>query len=651
MKRIITDMRKLITFCIMLIPLSCATGGQKEIVTTGQDLEKMKPVAIETAETSYITGLLPEMLEDRSTIRVNATGPIHYTAFKLTDPLRLMLDIPDMQPKPELQYPIQFDQGAINSISTQYFAESNITRIIIGLNQNVHYDIVRTGENALKVDVDLPKGMQEEADVRATQSELPEEEANPETNTLSAEAAVKQLSETEQEETLLEEPGVDESVETEGAKEGLAKKKKYTGRLISLDFQDADLKSALRFIADSGVIGLNIIISPEVKGTVNLRLIKVPWDQALDLILKNNELGMEKEGSILRIATLKKLAEEKQAEIDVEKMKLESKKTKEKSEKLAFSTIRISYANLTELKGILDGIKSERGDIKVDERTKTMILHDIKSKISEMQELVKILDERTPQVTIEARIVEVSTNYARELGIQWGGSLSKTTSKEFPNTIRLKGGIVPPTSVEGSLQTSGSNYLVDLPAAVGVGKGGALGLSLGSLTGAALLDIQLSALEDSGHGKILSSPKITTANHIQATIKSGRRIPYETISAEGTQTQFIDAAISLKVTPHIAPDGYIHLEIEATKNEADFGQTGASGAPTILTKEAKTEVLIKNGDTTVIGGLYKRTKSKANSGIPFFSTIPVLGWLFKNELKRVETEELLIFITPTLVEG
>lgn len=641
MKEILQKLiRYLMLLFIVLIPINCATSEKKAVT---QDMAKMEPTpAAEIEEPSFITSLTSEILDDRYRVYVKATRPIQYTAFKLTDPLRLILDIPDMQLNQEARKPIMLNKGAVNSISSQYFKESNISRIIVSLNQNVHYDISRTGVNELKIDIDFPEELQAEAEQQMIKKDA------------SVVALAKNsIFEHAKEEPLPEESEIDEAeTTTEEELESEKQGKEYTGQLISLDFQDANLKNVLRLIAE--ISKLNIITSPEVKGTVNLRLIDVPWDQALAIILRNNKLGCEGgvsppcrsgEGNIVRIATLERLAADKQAEIEAEDMERASKKAKEKGEELIFSTIRISYATLEDIQSVLDGVKSERGEIKIDERTKTLILYDVQSKIEEMKDLIKILDERTPQVTIQARIVEVSTNFSREFGIQWGGTFNKTFDKVFPNTFQLRGGT--PGGLSGG---GGSNFVVDLPAAVGTGSGTALGLTLGSLTGAAILDVQLSALENSGDAKILASPKITTANHKEATIKSGRSIPYETVSSEGTQTQFVDAAISLRVTPHITPDGFILLEIEAKKNEADFGNTGASGAPTIITKEAKTEVLVKDGETTVLGGLYKSTRSKSDKGVPFLSKLPLIKWFFKNELKKIDTEELLIFITPTIVK-
>jgi type IV pilus assembly protein PilQ len=194
---------------------------------------------------------------------------------------------------------------------------------------------------------------------------------------------------------------------------------------------------------------------------------------------------------------------------------------------------------------------------------------------------------------------------------------------------------------------SDGNFLVDLPAAVAQGSGGAVSFALAGAS--SLLNIRLSALESSGQGKIVSSPKIATLDNTEALIQSGRRIPYETVSAEGTQTEFVDASVSLKVTPHVTPDGFVSMKIVATNNDADFGQTSAGGAPTIVTREATTEMLVKDGDTVVIGGLYKRTMQESSDGVPGLQDVPLLGWLFNKKRRVDDNEELLIFITPRII--
>jgi type IV pilus assembly protein PilQ len=245
--------------------------------------------------------------------------------------------------------------------------------------------------------------------------------------------------------------------------------------------------------------------------------------------------------------------------------------------------------------------------------------------------------------------------------VQWGTNYQASpaygnaTGLAFPNTIGVGGGIIKqnPTSqalpLAGGVGSSGSNYIVNLPAAVGTGAGGAIGFTFGNLTNSFLLDLQLSAMEQTGEGKIISSPKVTTLDNTTAKIQQGLSIPYQTVSQMGTQTQFIDAVLSLEVTPHITANGSIIMKIKADKNAPDTSILSASGVPSISKKEADTEVLVKNGETTVIGGIYQFNKSTTVSGVPWFYKIPLIGWLFKNTTRTNQTTELLIFITPRIV--
>jgi len=411
--------------------------------------------------------------------------------------------------------------------------------------------------------------------------------------------------------------------------------KKYNGRKISLDFQDADITNILRLIAE--VSELNVITSEDVKGKVTMRLINIPWEQALDVILKTNKLDMIREGSIIRIAPAVKIAEEKKAFNEAKKAAIEGKVVEEETEELITEIFSISYAKAGDLTKNLEKIKSKRGDITIDERTNTLIVKDIAKKVTEMKSLVEKLDKRTPQVLIEARIVEVNKNFSKELGIEWGGKFNLASDVNFPNTVAVTG---------SSVGTSA----VSLPAAAGLGSGGAISATLGSVTGATQLDLRLSALEATGKARILSTPKITTSDNKEAVIESGRSIPYATVSQSGTQIQFIDATISLTVTPHITPDNFVSMKIVATKNEADFANQ-VQGTPSIIKKKANTEVLIRDGETTVIGGLYKTTKQENVAGVPWLMKIPIIGWLFKKKSDRDDGEELLIFITPKIIRS
>lgn len=407
---------------------------------------------------------------------------------------------------------------------------------------------------------------------------------------------------------------------------------KYVGRRISLDFQDADLANVIRLIAD--VSNLNIVLGEDIKGKVTLKLINVPWDQALDIILKMNSFGQIREGNIIRIATMSNIAQQQDEEA-------RAKETKIKAEDLQTRIIHVNYGKAGEIVDSLRKLLSTRGDITVDDRTNALIVKDIEKNLDEVARLVKTIDTQTPQVVIEARIVQVSPTFNRSLGIQWGAS-SQTVSNG--NIIGLRGGGGGPTARFG---TPDPSFAVNLPSAQNFGG---LGFSFGRITDNPLnLDLRLSAGESHGLTRVVSTPKVSVLNNQEAKIEQGESIPFSTTSQAGTQTSFRDATLTLLVTPHISPDGGVIMKIKVSKNAPGETRLGASG-PSILKKEATTNVLVKDGETTVIGGIYETTKTDSISGIPYLMDIPVLGWLFKTTTKREDTSELLVFLTPRIIK-
>lgn len=409
----------------------------------------------------------------------------------------------------------------------------------------------------------------------------------------------------------------------------------YTGQKVTLEFKDADIKNIFRVIAE--VSGYNMIIDNAVSGKVTLRLVNVPWDQALDLILETNNLGMTKVGNVIRVLPLAVIKKE-------EDEKMASKQAKEKLEDLVTKLIPVSYAKASDLKTRLKGVMSDRGTAEVDDRTNTIILKDTQKSVDASVQLVASLDTPTPQVMIEARIVTANTNFSRDLGVQWGAGYSadaahgNPTGYYFPNSYNVTGG-------------GGGSFSLNPPTAGGVGpNGGAIGISFGSINNTLNLDLRLSALEKQGWGKIVSSPKIITLDNKEASIQQGFSVPYETTSASGTQTQFVDASLNLTVTPHVTADGRLMMKIKATKNAPSDAFKSVGGVPSIDKKETTTEILVKDGDTTVIGGIYEITKGESETYTPFLGKIPVIGWLFKSKSNTETKSELLIFITPRILQ-
>ena len=439
-------------------------------------------------------------------------------------------------------------------------------------------------------------------------------------------------------------PAAEELVE-EVEVSGVDAARKYTGQLIDLDMVDANITDVLRLLAE--VSDLNIIASDDVQGTISLRLKGVPWDQAFDIILKSKGLDKIREGNVVRVAPATKISQEKESI-------LAAKKAREKLEPLEIRFVPVNYAVAEELQDQVAGVLTDRGSVTSDGRTNTLIIKDIAQGIESAVDLVTRLDTPIPQVLIEARIVEASTSFARDLGIQWGvdyqtdGDISTDT---FGSTTTS--GQTPPSSTTSPVfeQRHGTgNYAVNLPASGTAGTLGALGFILGKAgQNPLVLDLRLSAGEQDGRLRTISRPRIVTMDNKEAKIEQGESIPFETTSAAGTETTFIDANLSLTVTPHITPDGSVLMKIKASRNSIGTFRT-SSGEPSINKKESSTEVLVRDGETTVIGGIVISDNSETDSGIPFLMDIPVLGWIFKNNSISDSQTELLIFITPNIIK-
>lgn len=417
----------------------------------------------------------------------------------------------------------------------------------------------------------------------------------------------------------------------------------YTGRKITLDFHDIEIRNLLRLIAD--VSKKNIVVADDVSGKVTVSLRNVPWDQALDLVLKSKGLGKEEAGNVIRIAKYEVIAKEQQS-------RAEAEKARQPLLPLKVRIIPINFARSQDLEARVKDVLTERGTVSTDSRTNVLIVKDIQEAVTRAEGLVRNLDTETPQVLIESRIVEASSNFNRAIGVQWGGNAAFTqatgnpTGVAFPNNVQGAGGIA---GGETSGTAAAPRYAVSLPAAVGDGSGGALGFVFGSAGGAFNLNLRLSALENSGVVKTVSAPKIATIDNKEATIGQGISIPFSQTSASGVNTSFIEAKLELKVTPHVSADGTILLKIKATNNSPNPQLTGANGQPSISKREAETEVLVKDGETTVIGGIYTRATSHRNAEVPFLGKIPILGFFFRNETNQDDHTELLIFITPRIL--
>jgi type IV pilus secretin PilQ/predicted competence protein len=432
----------------------------------------------------------------------------------------------------------------------------------------------------------------------------------------------------------------------------------YLGTPITLDFKDGDLQDIFRLFSD--ISGLNVVVNPGVTGKVTLKLNEVPWGRALELILKTNGLGCVLEDNVIRIAKLSDLQKE-----EADRRKLAEEKALA-GDLIDFSR-RISYAKADTLSGVLKqaGALSARGQINVDARTNTIIIRDLPSFVEKAKLLIADLDTATPQVEIEARIVVTTRNFTRDLGIQWGFGAEatprygNTTGYAFPNSIVLNGAGVPSTlglpadnlgpggvSSGAGIGQASRGYAVNLPASA---FNSAIGISMGNILGSFNLDVALTALERQGRGRLLSTPKVTTQNNQAAEIKQGVQIPIQTLANNTVSVQFKDAVLTLRVTPQITDAGTVILNLEVENNSADFANK-VNGIPPINTQSAKTIVLVKDGQTAVVGGIYQSTETTTQNQTPFFSKIPILGYLFRQKAVDSRNNELLLFITPRIVK-
>jgi type IV pilus assembly protein PilQ len=432
---------------------------------------------------------------------------------------------------------------------------------------------------------------------------------------------------------------------------------KFSGHPISLDFKDGDLIDLFRLMSE--ISGLNIIVNPGISGKVSLTVKEVPWDQALDLILKTQGLGYAVDGNVVRIARLADLRRE------AEELKNLKKEQELAGEKTSWQG-RLSYLDTDQVKAVVEKtVLSDTGTFTALGTGNVFIVNDLPERVAAAQRLIQELDRPSSQVEIEARIVVTTRNFSRQLGVQWGflnqqaPQYGNTTNLAFPNSIVLNGQGVGSTggiaADQGGLATnagigSGSRgYMVNLPAA-GVNTG--IGISLGNILGSFNLDAALTAAENSGRARIISTPRITTQNKVAAEIKQGVQIPYQTVSNGTVTVAFKDAGLSMKVTPQITDAGTVFMQVIVDNSSPDFGRvvgTGAAAVPPINTQSASTSVLVKDGATTVIGGIYQGQETLSKQNTPFLSQIPILGLLFKNNSTQSTNNELLIFITPRIV--
>ncbi len=409
----------------------------------------------------------------------------------------------------------------------------------------------------------------------------------------------------------------------------------YRGEKGTFIYRGANVREVIRQIAKIG--GFNIIITGDVSGTVDMKLRDVPWDQALSVVLAESGLGAFVEGSIVKISSLESIGKRRREKSDTASLV-------EKTEKLVSRQFFVNYAAARDMAAGVKPLLTKRGRFAVDERTNSLTILETPLNMARISEIIESLDKPTPKILIESRIVQAGTDFSRELGIQWGVHYtSKKTGARFPSNIQIGG-----TRITTPFGSVGDGFIVDMPASAGFGSGGTLGVVLGNLAGTFDLDVRLSALEDKGKVKILSSPKIITVDNSVARIEQGISIPFSTVSEQGTQTEFADATLNLEVRPKITNDGNIFMYIYITDNSPD-ATFSVGSRPSIRRNEAKTRVLAEDGETIVLGGIVTTTASKISTRVPFLSSIPLLGAAFRSSKRQTVERELILFITPRII--
>ncbi len=420
----------------------------------------------------------------------------------------------------------------------------------------------------------------------------------------------------------------------------------FTGERLSLNFQDIEVRSVLQLLAD--FTGLNLVVSDSVEGNLTLRLNNVPWDQAMDIILKTKGLDQRRAGNVILIAPTDEIAAR-------EKLELEARKQVEELERLRTEYIKVNYAKASDIADLLklegNAIISTRGAVSVDERTNTLLVKDTTSSLASVRELLAELDIPVRQVLIESRVVIASDDFSKELGVRFG------ISRDSLDNNGTGGGFQTSGTLNGTTQLINNDTLlandrlnVNLPLQ---NPAGSFGLALTKLPLGTLLEMELSAAQIEGRGEVISSPRVITADSHTASIEQGVEIPYLELDDGRATLTFREAVLALEVTPQITPDDRVIMDLEVRKDSqgenVSFGQN--LSAPTIDTREVQSQLLVDNGQTVVLGGIYETTKSTQVTRVPFFSDLPIIGDLFKSSINQDDRNELLIFVTPKILQG
>jgi len=652
---------------------------------SGVEVRVENPLQAEAApRATELTDVIAVADSTGVSVQLNGQGPLEVKAFTLENPPRVVLDLKGVVNRVSRRVQPVGTAG-VKQVRVAQFATSPepVVRVVVDLDQQLPYRVDSTAQGAVLRVGDAPAAAPEAVasapaapPVEVAQAapppanENPPAPANAEPAPVPAAVKVAEIAPTPVK--IVDEPGPQQQPAAltappeqpkqappaespwtttqaamaeqaappvnmiTGTKEVESQVAHFTGEPISLELKDADIKDVLRTFAK--ITGLNVVVDPDVSGSVTVNLENVPWDQCLDLILKINRLGYSVENNVLRVARIERLTQEKSQAAAF-------RKESENAAPLRTITKTLSYAKAAQVKGLLTSqgfILSDRGSVVVDERSNMLIIRDANDRLEGIVNLIDSVDQPNKQVVIEARIVESTRRFARSLGTVWGftgaadAEHGTTTGWKFPNWATI---------------TGDSNFGGAGSAATNIAGVGVLSFAFGDILDSFNLDFTINAAENDGLAKIVSSPKVTAQNNEKAHIQSGILLPIQTVANQTVTVQYVDATLSLDVTPQITAEGTVLLDIDIKKREPLTGVNIAGGqnAP-ISTRDAKTRVMVRDGGTTVIGGIYQFTDNDQKNGIPGLNKLPLIGWLFGNRNIENRHDELLIFITPRIVK-
>ncbi len=589
------------------------------------------------------------------TVRAEGNGRLNYQTMRLNNPERLVLDFSGVQlmaSRPS----VASQARPVRRVRLAQF-RPDVTRLVIDLERDVPYKVKAEGKEVVVEFADAGATSPSAPAVSKTVArsttrpvEAVQIGALPLAETLTQQAAgLASPAPTAQSAVVTSppaqapEPAPAPAQQNPPRPAAQAPTGKYTGEPVSVNLKDVDLKDFFRLIHE--ISGLNVVLDPNVKGTLTIVLDEVPWDQALELVLRNNNLDKQLEGNVLRIATRETLKKEAEMKRDLAKAEAEAVDQ-------VTTTRVLSYAKAAALRDTLKKFLSSRGDILADERSNTLIIRDIPSVLPEIDNLIRQLDRKSQQVEIEARVVAASRTFAQDIGTQFAFATTTTTGRTLFGGVSAVGtSPIPPGIPLPPLVSSGSSTTASsMPLNTNLGASAPTsGVSFAHRSPNFALDYIITAAESKGVGKLLSKPKVITQNNQKATVKQGTKIPVQTSINNTISVQFIDAVLKLEVTPQITAEGTVFMEVLVENTQIDNGIVRVQGVPALDTQAVEAHVLINDGGTVVIGGIIISSQNTTINQVPLFGSLPIIGHLFKRTLIRADSSELLFFLTPRIV--